>query len=193
MSNSLSMRTYIFIMLGVLFSLITAFTIFFVNSNLRQQALLEAESKARLLLDSNLATHTYFTRVLKPSLFQTIQPFMTRDYFDPSWMSSTYAVGQMQQFFKHFSPEPYFYKEASIDARSAENEADDAERVFLRQLQNNKDLTLKSSIRTIQGKSYLTVMRRGEDMESSCLRCHSTPDEAPKDLVTPYGLPGSHG
>ena len=187
MSTSLSMRTYIFIMLGVLFFLITMFTVFFVNSNLREQALLEAESKARLLLDANLATHTYFTKVLKPSLFQTLQPHTTTDYFDPTWMSSTYAVGQMQQFFKHFSSEPYFYKEASIDARSFENEADDEEKVFLGQLKNNRNLTTKSSIRIIEEKPYLTVMRRGEDMESSCLRCHSTPEEAPKDLVIRYG------
>lgn len=187
MSTSLSMRTYIFIMLGVLFFIITGFTIFLVNSNMREQALLEAKSKARLLLDSNLATHTYFTKILKPSLFKTVQPFTTKDYFDPTWMSSTYAVGQMQEFFKHFSPEPYLYKEASIDARSPDNEADNEEKLFLNQLQNDKELTLKSAIRFIQGKQYLTVMRRGEEMETGCLRCHSTPDEAPKDLVARYG------
>ncbi len=187
MSTLLSMRTYIFIMLGFLFFIITAFTIFLVNSNMREQALLEAKSKSRLLLDSNLATHTYFTKILKPSLFQTVQPFTTKDYFDPTWMSSTYAVGHIQGFFKHFSPEPYLYKEASIDARSTDNEADNEERLFLDQLKNDKELTLKSSIRVIEGKPYLTVMRRGEEMENSCLRCHSTPEEAPKDLVARYG------
>lgn len=187
MSNSLPMRTSIFLLLGILLAFISVFTIFFVNSNMRAQAVSEAHSKARLLLDSNLATHTYFTNVLKPTLFKTLEPIMTPNYFDPSWMSSTYAVGKMQDYFKHFTSEPYEYKEASIDARSPNNEADDFEKAFLGDLQKNANLIENSSIRLIDGKPYLTVLRRGEQMEPSCLKCHSTPEEAPGDLVTLYG------
>ncbi|MGD9819611.1 MAG: DUF3365 domain-containing protein [Desulfomonilaceae bacterium] len=186
MSNSLPMRTSIFLLLGILLVFISVFTIFFVNSNMRAQAVSEAHSKARLLLDSNLATHTYFTKVLKPTLFKTLEPIMTPNYFDPSWMSSTFAVGKMQDYFKHFTNEPYEYKEASIDARSPNNEADDFEKAFLGDLQKNANLIENGSIRLIDGKPYLTVLRRGEQMEPSCLKCHSTPEEAPGDLVTRY-------
>jgi len=41
-----------------------------VNKSMREQALVEAEAKARVFLDHNLATHTYFTRQLKPTLFE---------------------------------------------------------------------------------------------------------------------------
>ena len=187
MSTSLSMRTYIFLIIGALFIFITGFTIFFVHSNMRDQAISEAQSKARLLLDCNLATHTYFTRILKPSLFETIKPISNKDYFDPAWMSSTYAVGKMQEYFRHFSPETFMYKEASIDARSDQNEADDFEKTFLKELKADPSLVQKNSIRFVDGKPYLTIMRRGEEMEPSCLRCHSTPDQAPGDLVARYG------
>ncbi len=187
MSSSLSLRAYIILLIGLLFLFITTVTIVLVNSNMREQAILEAQAKARLLLDCNLATHTYFSKDLKPSLFNTLKPFTNKDYFDPIWMSSTYAVSKMQNYFRHFNSEPYFYKEASVDARSSHNEADDYERTFLGELQNNGKLTQKSAIRSFDGKPYLTVMRRGEEMDPSCLRCHSTPDQAPGDLVAQYG------
>lgn len=187
MSTLLSMRTYIFLIIGALFIFITGFTIFFVHSNMRDQAISEAQSKARLLLDCNLATHTYFTRILKPSLFETIKPISNKDYFDPAWMSSTYAVGKMHEYFRHFSPETFMYKEASIDARSDQNEADDLEKTFLKELKADPSLVQKNSIRFVDGKPYLTIMRRGEEMQPSCLRCHSTPDQAPGDLVARYG------
>ncbi|HOD99340.1 MAG TPA: hypothetical protein PLT63_11260, partial [Syntrophales bacterium] len=44
--------------LGILFLIITAMLILLVNQGMKQQALIEAEAKARILLDRNLATHT---------------------------------------------------------------------------------------------------------------------------------------
>jgi len=63
-----------------------------VNRGMRQQALAEAEKKARILLDRNFATHTFFSQIMKPRLLKWSAPFRSIDYFDPSWMSSTYAV-----------------------------------------------------------------------------------------------------
>lgn len=187
MFKSLSMRTGIVLITGILFISITVFTIFLVNINLREQAFLEAQSKARLLLDSNLAIHTYFTKIMKPNLFETLKPLANPNYFDPTWMSSTFAVMKMQEYFRHFNSEPFFYKEASIDARSPQNEADEYEKSFLDELEKDSSLIHKNDIRIIDGKPYLVNMRRGEAMEASCLRCHSTPDQAPGDLVRIYG------
>lgn len=187
MPKSLSMRTSIVLTTGILFVCITIFTIFFVNMNMREQAFLEAQSKARLLLDNNLAIHTYFTKIMKPSLFETLKPLTNPDYFDPTWMSSTFAVMKMQQYFRQLNSELFFYKEASMDARSPQNEADEYEKSFLNDLQKDNSLIHKNDIRILDGKPYLVNMRRGEAMEASCLRCHSTPDQAPGDLVRIYG------
>ena len=50
---------------------------------------------AQLLLDRNLATHLYFTRELKPRVMELAEQARSRDYFDPVWMSSAYAVRKM--------------------------------------------------------------------------------------------------
>jgi len=169
------------------FILISLLIVFLVNSQMRRHALMEAQSKAQILLDRNLATHTYFSHQLKPALFKITDEIKPKSYFDPVWMSSTYAVREIQKYFKTLSSGQFYYKECAINARSPENEADDFEKAFIRELNQNKNLSIKSAERTIDGLPYFEVLRRGEAMEASCLRCHHTPTEAPDDLVKKYG------
>ena len=147
----------------------------------------------RMLLSHNLAVHTYFSHELKPKLFAWSEPFRSPDYFEPTWMSSTYAIRQMNHYFKSLEQSKYYYKECAINARSPENEADPYEKTFLEELQKNPKLVTRSEIRTINGQPFFVIMRRGEQMEGSCLRCHSTPDRAPDNLVKVYGPTRSFG
>jgi signal transduction histidine kinase len=172
---------------SLVFVVVAVVIVVLVNRTMRQQALVEAESKARILLDRNLATHTYFSHDLKPAVFALTEGYREEEYFDPAWMSSTYAVRQIDGYFKELSPSDYFFKDAAISARSPENEADDFERSFVEALRANPDLGAVSGVRSIGGETYFYSMRRGEMMEESCLRCHSTPDAAPADMVDIYG------
>jgi two-component sensor histidine kinase len=159
----------------------------------REQALAEAAEKARLLLNRNLATHTYFTHELKPALFEVTAPIYSDDYFDPAWMSSTYAVRQIDHYFKELSSMDYYYKEAAVNARSPANEADDYERSFLQQLNDNPTVSEQATVRWLNGVPYFVFMQRGEVMAKSCLRCHDTPNQAPAGLVGRYGPIRSFG
>lgn len=158
-----------------------------VNQEQREQALIQAESKARVMLEHNLATHTYFTHQLKPNVMELTEPVRSWDYFDPTWMSSTFAVREMDEYFKQLSEEDYYYKEGAINARSPENEADEYERAFIEELNAGSTLTKRSDIRFLDGKPYFVTLRSGEVMEAACLQCHSTPENAPSDLVEQYG------
>jgi len=85
------------------------------------------------------------------------------------------------------NPSGYSFKDAALNARSPENEADEYERAFLEKMSVDKKLVSESTVRTIDGKPYLIVLRKGEVMEESCLRCHSHPGAAPKGLIDYYG------
>lgn len=161
--------------------------ILIVNHQQRKQALIEAEAKALIILDRNLATHRYFTDELKPHVFAMTAANRQRDFFDPAWMSSTYAVRKIDTLFKANGQNDYYYKECAINARNPQNEADDYERAFIVALRSNPLITTRSGVRTIAGKPYFFVMKQGERMENSCLRCHSIPDAAPASLVSLYG------
>jgi len=191
--SRLTISALLNITVAIAFVLAAAFLITLVNREQHKQALIEAQSKARVMLDRNLSTHTYFTRQLKPNLMELTDSVRSWDYFDPTWMSSTYAVREMDNYFKELTDDDYYYKECAINARSPQNEADGYERTFIQDLNKNPDLIERSDIRTIDGKPYFVTLRRGETMEAGCLQCHSTPENAPGDLVAHYGPDRSFG
>lgn len=181
-----SISTRLFVAIGICFLTVGFIIVFLLNYQMKHQAFIEAESKARIILDRNLATHAYFNNQLKPKLFKLIDPIAPEGYFEPVWMSSTYAVREMGKYFKSLNPADYYYKECAINARSPDNEADVYEREFLEELSGNPEL-IKSAIRLIDNEPYFVSLRRNVIMEETCLRCHSTPDKAPGGLVSFYG------
>ncbi len=182
-----SVRTYLVVSVGILFVLTAMGAALLVNHNDRMLALHEAEDKAMILLNRNLATHAYFSTELKPGVLELAGGRLPAGYFDPSWMSSTYAVRQIDGIFKAMKSGEYYYKECAINARSPENEADPVEKAFIEEMKRKPALTFRSEIQQIGGKPYLVVMRRGETMEPPCIGCHGEPGKAPGGLVSRFG------
>ena len=164
-----------------------ATTVVLVNRGVRQQALVEAKSKARILLDRNGATHTYFSQIMKPRILEWTAPLRSTDYFEPSWMSSTFAVRAIDKYFQIANDAGYYLKDAAVNARSPDNEADEFEKAFLEELNRDPTVELRSAVRRIGDRNYYVVLRRGEVMEESCLLCHGDPAAAPGNLVRFYG------
>lgn len=158
-----------------------------INLHMKRQALHYAEDLAASILNRNLALHAYMNTVLKPRVFAALEEKGSAPPFDPAWMSSTYALREIDKIFRPYAQEGYAYKECAVNARHPENEADDFERAFLARA--NADPTLRSltEVRTISGRPFLVVLHRGEEMEDPCLRCHGAPGAAPSGLVKAYG------
>ncbi len=169
------------------FLVVAVAVVFSVNYSLHDLARREAREKAEIIANRSLAIHYYFSDELKPNVFKLSEQIEGPDYFDPVWMSSTYAVRDIQNRFSEMMDGDYYYKEAAINARSPEYEADAVEKEFL--VRVNEDSTFKneSMVRTFDGEPFYVVLERGEQMVESCLRCHTDPSLAPKDMVAEYG------
>ncbi len=174
-------------LLGTAFLAAAGVLAFVISFTMRRQAAEEAQAKAQILLDKALAVHAYYSKELKPRLFELTDPFRPEGYFDPSWMSSSYAVRRLDEYFHGFNPIDYYYKDAVVNARNPGNEADEPERAFLRELNGDPELESRSTVRKVGGESYFVFLRRGEILEESCLRCHGDPSDAPADLLRVYG------
>ncbi len=185
--TSSNLRLYLTWGLALVFAAGAIFLIYEVNTNEREQALLEAESKSQLILNRNLAIHAYFSHQLKPKVFELTDPYRSENYFEPSWMSSTFAVREIDKQSKVIETKDYYYKECAINARSPENEADEFEKAFIKELNGDPQLQSRSLIRNLNGEDYYVTLRRGEVMEQDCLRCHSSPGNAPAGLIDTYG------
>ena len=173
--------------MGIVFMIAAVIVVISVNYGMRQQALIEAQSKARIILDGNLSARTYISKIMKPSIFTWSEPFGTEENSAPAWMSSNYTIHEIEKYFKSFDPSEYLinYPTASgrgsrpripitpqtadnkspwdlkvfaLNARSHENEADEYERAFLEQLGADKKLEPESTVRKIGGKPYLVFV-----------------------------------
>ncbi|ETR68763.1 MAG: multi-sensor hybrid histidine kinase [Candidatus Magnetoglobus multicellularis str. Araruama] len=176
-----------FLYTGTLFFITGLIFISLLNMYMRQNALMDARQKAREMIDCKLAIHSYFSQQLKPSLFKTLAKDQSSDYFDPTWMSSTFAIREMSNYSKSYNKSGILYKECAINARSPLNEANPYEKNFIKQVNQNPDLVTTSCIQKIKNQNFLVVLRRGEVMEAACMRCHSDPDKAPGGLTKVYG------
>jgi PAS domain S-box-containing protein len=176
-----------------MFSLAAVILIFSLNWELKDHALEEARIQARIILNRNLAIHAYYSHQLKPQLLNELEGRIAQGYFDPSWMSSTFAIREINKLSKNLDTLDYYYKECAINARSPENEADPYERSFIQRLNADPRVTELAKVRTLQGKPYFDLLRRGETMEASCLRCHLHAEIAPLGLVQRYGPSRSFG
>ncbi|MFO7981861.1 MAG: DUF3365 domain-containing protein, partial [Desulfuromonadales bacterium] len=184
LENSTKISRLISVLLIIVFLLAATLTILLSSAHLRREAVRNAESRARLLLDRNLATHHYFTERIKPCVHALLEEGRNPLPFDPTWMSSTYAVRQIDDLFKKLHENNvYYYKECAVNARLPYNEADPIEREFLAELNADLELKVRSELRNIDGEPYYVMMRRGEVIDESCLRCHSDPAAAPPALV----------
>lgn len=175
------------------FLLVAVVVVVALNVSLHALARREAREKAEIIVARSLATHFYFTEELKPHVFKLSKVVEGSDHFDPVWMSSTYAVRDIQARFEELVEDDYYYKECAVNARSPEYEADSVEVDFLKRANADSDLTEESLVRTFDGEPYLVLMERGEQMVEACMLCHSDPALAPKDLVAEYGPERSFG
>ncbi len=194
----LGIGAYLNLLIGLMFVAAAIVVVLLVRHDLQEQARLEAGRDSASMVDRHLAIHTYFTKDLKPQVMKLSDRLESEDYFEPTWMSSTFAVRKMEQYFKEFASQHssragFYYKECAINARTPANEADEYERAFLKKLGEDPSLMIETVVRKFDGEPYLTTLRRGEIMEPVCLRCHSTPDAAPKGLVDVYGPERSFG
>lgn len=187
MKKQMSLSLVVNIGIGVFFSAVAATVVFLINSNMRAQALVEAESKAKILLDRTIATHNYFSDHLKPHVFKIMEQSQPAGYFDPVWMSSTYANRMIDADFCNMNQGFYYFKNCAINARSPENEAYDYEKAFIQKLNIDPGLLYRSYVKDINGQPYFIVLRRGETMRQACAACHTTPDLAPTGLINIYG------
>jgi hypothetical protein len=181
------LKTIISASFVLLFAVSAFVAIILVNYNMKKASLVEAEHKVHIISDAALSIHTYYSHQLRPVLFKDFENCMKKDYFRPEWMSSTFAVREILKYFQSMSNFNYYYKECAINARSPENEADEFEKKFIQGLNDKSGVDNISLIREYDGQPFFVSLKKGEIMERSCLRCHTTAAMAPKGLIEKYG------
>ncbi len=158
----------------------------------KQFAIQEAEGKIKDLLLQHQGLHTYISQHQKPAVYKLKEEDKLYDaYFSPELLSSSYMTRNIHKYYNNAREEAglseLYYKLAANNPRNLINQADEFEEQLIQQFNADKSLQEYKSILTQDGKKYLYYALPFVVNSESCMRCHSTPEVAPKDLVDRYG------
>lgn len=154
----------------------------------------EDQNKKKLdqILLNQRAMHTYLEDQLKPVIYKLKEEGkLYPGFFDPKVLSFTYiARGIHEQLNKLRDEEnttQIYYKLATDNPRNPVNTASENELKILKMFRNDSTTHEFSKLIQENGHHYIYYAMAIEKNKESCMKCHSTPDKAPKELIERYG------
>jgi len=157
----------------------------------------EANKRIENILEQHKALHSYIENKQKPVIYKLKeQGSINSDYFNPKILSFTYIARNIHDIYKETkakkNQEPYQYKLASINPRNPVNKATEFESEILEKFRTQQ-LTEFNSVINDKGKTYYYKAIPLAPNKASCMRCHSVPEVAPKQMLDSYGEQGGFG
>ncbi|NMF66446.1 histidine kinase [Brasilonema octagenarum UFV-E1] len=150
----------------------------------------EVSSNGKLLFRTINSVRSYTNDEVNPELearlgkdefaAQTIPAYSARKVFE--------KLRNEDEAYKDF-----FYKEAMLNPTNPRDKADSFETELIQKFRQDKKLPFLSGFRPFDNENFYYIARPLAITESSCLRCHSTPDVAPKNMIATYGTENGFG
>ncbi|MGL5921293.1 c-type heme family protein, partial [Chroococcidiopsis sp.] len=159
-----------------------------LSNLLQQRAQQEVTTKADVLLQTMSAVRSYTNENITPLLTSQLE---TSPKFIPETVAAFSAIEVFDKFRKNDNYRDYIYREAALNPTNLRDRADRFETQLIEQFTKEPADTQKSGFRTFPGGEFFYIARRFTITDASCLRCHSTPDKAPKSQIAIYG--SEHG
>lgn len=150
----------------------------------------EVATKSSLLLSTMNSVRTYTNGHVFPLLRPSSQP--GGQFFIES--IPTYALNQV---FDTLKTNPtyagYFYKDATLNPLNQRNRADPFETDLVQHFRAEPGMGELSGFRTFDSGTVFYVARPIAVKDPACLQCHTTPEQAPPDLVGRFGRTSGYG
>ena len=81
----------------------------------------------------------------------------------------------------------FYYKSAMLNPSNLQDKADAFETAIVEQFRQNQTLKELQGFRGVGNQDFFYIARPLSLTESSCLRCHGIPEDAPKKMIDIYG------
>ncbi len=164
---------------GVAFSAI-------LSRNTEQQV----SANATLLLQTMLSVRQYTLNQVAPELAPRLE---TETEFLPQTVPGYSAREVFEDLRKNPEYDNFFYKEATLNPTNLRDKADGFETNLVKNFQTNLALKEMTGYRSSPAGELFYIARPIAIAKESCLRCHSTPEAAPKSLLATYGSTNGFG
>jgi HAMP domain-containing protein len=175
------------------------------HGSLRKSAREQVLYHAQIMMETALAMRNYTTEQIRPVIRELTtggaaksdDPFAelcarrtTRGPFRPQAVPA-FAATEVFAYLRKNYPE-YSYKEAALNPTNPRNRVVDWEEDILKVFRNRPEVTLLDGERmTPLGRSLF--LARPMRASKSCLECHASPSDAPKNMVALYGAANGFG
>ncbi|MEM8778818.1 MAG: DUF3365 domain-containing protein [Cyanobacteria bacterium P01_G01_bin.49] len=157
---------------------------------LQQRAQTEISSEAELLIEIMNSVRDYTSDQINPLLKERLE---TDPLFIPETVPAYSATEVFQIMRRNEAYQTFFYKEATLNPTNLRDKADNFERALVERFRQEPNLNKLSGFRDLPGGQVFYIAHPLAVNQESCLRCHSTPDVAPKSQINTYGSKNGYG
>ena len=191
MLNNLKLGTKLNIILVGVFFVIILITGLFLSQLLARNVEQAVASEADLLMETMQSVRTYTSEEVKPELAERLE---TETDFIEETVPGYSARQVFENLRKRKNPQTqdktyqnFFYKEATLNPTNVRDQANSFETKLVKSFRDNNETSQVTGFRTDLGVKLFYVANPIKIEKESCLRCHSTPERAPKSQIISYG------
>ncbi len=157
---------------------------------LQQRAQDEVTSKALILIETMNSVREYTSNNVNPLLSPRLE---TEPVFIPETVPAFSATEVFANLRKHEEYKSFSYKEATLNPTNLRDKADSFETKLVERFRNESQTKEISNFHTLPAGEVFYIARPIAIKEQSCLKCHSTPEEAPRSHLATYGSENGFG
>lgn len=161
-----------------------------LSSVLHQKAENEVTSQALDMMEFANSIRQYTNERVQPLLLPLVE---SQEQFVPESIPSF----SLREVFDILRKNPEYanviYKDATLNPTNLRDKADKFEADIVQRFRQEAGLKDLSGFRSISGEKMFYTARPFKITEQSCLRCHTTPELAPKSQLVTYGRENGFG
>ena len=157
---------------------------------LEQAAENEVSNNAKLIVQTMNSVRDYTSGNIAPLLNPRLE---TDPAFIPETVPAFSATEVFQRLRKDEAYRNFFYKEATLNPTNLRDKVDGFEAKLVERFRSESGTKEISGFRDLPGGKIFYIAHPLTIKKESCLRCHSTPDRAPKSQITTYGSENGFG
>ncbi|MEH2059173.1 MAG: DUF3365 domain-containing protein [Nostoc sp.] len=161
-----------------------------LSSVLQGRAQNEVASQAQILIQMVNAVRDYTQNRIDPLLEPRLDT-------NPTFMPEVVPTFSSKEVFENFRKKPefknFFHKDATLNPTNLADKADNFETQLVERFRNEPNTPEIKGFRNLPEGEVFYIAQPLKITEQKCLRCHSTPDQAPKSQLATYGSENGFG
>ena len=146
----------------------------------------QVQQQAKLMMRAALATRDYTNNHIK----KLVKKFPQTNEFVPETVPAFAAMTTLKSILEDSDFKEYKYREPSQKPTNRDDDADDYEKILLKDFRQNPDEVREKWEPSREPGESSWVYARPFIATKDCLECHNTPDKAPQSMLKKYGNNG---